>query len=265
MPDLPLLMTASVSTHGMKGADFSDEERETMYAETLSFYIRTLQKDRHQKIVFAENSDWDLNHLIRRLPEFDSSLIEFISVPHCQFDIAKGKGYNEMLLINYAVNTSSFIKEAGAFFKVTGRYPIYNLDYFIRSARESLSRGKVLYADIKDHKLYDYLNLGWEGHSFECRLFAATTAFYLRYFAPLYTSCNDYQGQLMESVLFNALISNKLGGGISLRFRREPHFGGLEGSNINSVSFTKKQDSLKGKFKRCIGNFVRVVFPSFYF
>ena len=36
---LPLLMTASVSTKGMKGACFSDTEREQMYLNALSFYI----------------------------------------------------------------------------------------------------------------------------------------------------------------------------------------------------------------------------------
>ena len=38
MIKLPILMTASVSTRGMAGADFSDEEREKMYLETLGFY-----------------------------------------------------------------------------------------------------------------------------------------------------------------------------------------------------------------------------------
>lgn len=36
MNKLPLLMTASVSTRGMIGACFTDEEREKMYCETLS-------------------------------------------------------------------------------------------------------------------------------------------------------------------------------------------------------------------------------------
>ena len=37
---LPILMTASVSTRGMIGADFSDAEREKMYLETLAYYIK---------------------------------------------------------------------------------------------------------------------------------------------------------------------------------------------------------------------------------
>lgn len=39
MEFLPILMTASVSTHGMKGACFSDEERYAMYLNSLTHYI----------------------------------------------------------------------------------------------------------------------------------------------------------------------------------------------------------------------------------
>jgi hypothetical protein len=42
MNKIPLLMTASVATRGMKGADFTDEEREKMYLSTIRFYIKEL-------------------------------------------------------------------------------------------------------------------------------------------------------------------------------------------------------------------------------
>ena len=44
MEFLPILMTASVSTHGMKGACFSDEERYAMYPSTLIRYISIIYK-----------------------------------------------------------------------------------------------------------------------------------------------------------------------------------------------------------------------------
>jgi hypothetical protein len=42
MNKLPLLMTASVSTRGMVGACFTDEEREKMYRESLMIYEKML-------------------------------------------------------------------------------------------------------------------------------------------------------------------------------------------------------------------------------
>ncbi len=110
---LPVLMTASVCTRGMKGACFSDEERERMYASALCFYIRKLTYNPDQRIIFAENSGWDLNHLKELLPPFNDSQIEFLSAPIEMFDISKGKGYNELLLINYAISNSLSMTKMG--------------------------------------------------------------------------------------------------------------------------------------------------------
>jgi len=260
------LMTASVSTHGMKGACFTDEEREMMYVDALTYYINNLlSKEPEQRIVFAENSGWDLTRIAARLPEYDKQRIEFVSLPVELFDVSRGKGYNEMLLINETVKRSQLVAESGGFFKVTGRYPVYNLDYFVsKASRRIYSKGYDMYCDIKDHKLYDWLRLGWNGHSFECRLFGLATDYWQKQFAEHYADCNDYEGRPMESVMF-LNVKNGGGGKKSLRFRREPHFGGLEGSNIDAPIFTKEQDSMRGKFKRFVGNMIRTFLPWFWF
>ena len=41
---MPLLLTASIDTRGMRGAMFSAEERERMYIDTLNFYISEFEK-----------------------------------------------------------------------------------------------------------------------------------------------------------------------------------------------------------------------------
>lgn len=146
--------------------------------------------------------------------------------------------------------------------KVTGRYPILNISSLIFQASMSIKKGTELYCDIKDHKIYDWLGLKWSGHSFECRIFASTTEFFISNLSPLYVECDDYApegGKLLEDVLFKYVkLTN---GKYSLRFKREPVFGGLEGSNIQALSFSKKQNSLKGKTKRFIGNGIRIFFP----
>lgn len=222
METLPVLMTASVSTRGMKGACFEDSEREAMYAGALSFYIENLLKDKRQRIVFAENSGWDLKNIEARLPEHNARQIEFLSVPAELFDISKGKGYNELLLINEAVKRSRVLQNSGAFFKVTGRYPIYNLSYFLKCANRLMRGDRVkLYADIKDHSLYDWLHLGWCGHSFECRLFAVEKQYYMDNIAPLYAECDDYSGNLLEKILFGYVkqCQNRGGGKSAFAFQ----------------------------------------------
>lgn len=117
MEILPILMTASVSTRGMKGACFSDEERYKMYLETLRHYISQFfinSPKGNVKLVFADNSGWDLQTFHDDLSkQFESEIInsniEFISLPPELFDITKGKGYNELLMINLAIDKSVFI------------------------------------------------------------------------------------------------------------------------------------------------------------
>ena len=136
-------MTASVSTRGMKGALYSDAQRELMYVDALTYYIQNLLPQGRYKIVFTENSGWDTKSLIEKLPRYNPSEIEFISLAPDDFDITKGKGYNEVLMINQAVGKSEFIKSAEGFFKVTGRYPVYNIKHFIDKASQFINRGGV--------------------------------------------------------------------------------------------------------------------------
>lgn len=262
--DLPVLLTAAVSTHGMKWALFTDEEREAMYLTTLQWYLEHLPG---YTFVFADNSDWDLAAFRAKLPpglaESVADRLEFVSVPHSLCDISKGKGYNEMIMITQTIARSKKISEAGAFFKVTGRYPVYNLKRFLRETVEAFDNGYELYADIKDHCLYDHLSYGWSGHAFECRLFGCTTGYFMRELAPLTSRCNDYEGRNLEDVLLDAVKVSR--SRIKVRFKREPHLGGVAGHTVHSLSFSRDHDDMKSKFKRLIGNAVRIFMPWFKF
>lgn len=200
---------------------------------------------------------------IRYPPPNNANNVEFISVPRTLCDLSKGKGYNEMILIRYAIQHSEFIKKEGAFFKVTGRYPIFNLSIFVSKAQEVLNIGNGLYCDIKDHKLYDWLRLGWCGHSFDCRLFGCSTEFFMTIFAPHTDECNDDEGRLLEAVLFDA--TKTFQGKIVDRFHREPHLGGMAGHQMNAISFSQNHDNYKSKLKRFIGNGIRIFTPWFKF
>lgn len=125
---IPILLTASVDTHGMKGAKFSAIEREKMYVDTLNYYIKDFSRRKENfTLVFGENSGWDPKSIKDKLVDAPNVNLEYITLSPNLFDISKGKSYNEMLLIDKVIESSSYIKKAGAFFKVTGRFPILNL------------------------------------------------------------------------------------------------------------------------------------------
>ncbi len=257
---LPVLMTASVDTRGMAGARYTAQEREKMYIEAIRYYLDTICRNPCQKIVFCDNSGWDLESL-REKVGCPSDSVEWLSLSPDDFDISRGKGYNEMLLMAQAVARSCFIRDAGGFFKVTGRYPIYNLGFFVKRASKAIfADGKEWYCDIKDHPIYDWLHLGWNGHSLECRLFGVANGFFCEKLAPLTEQCNDATGDLLEDVLFRA-VKGMSSDTIVMRFTREPHFGGVPGHFIQNLAFSQSHDCAKEKVKRFIGNFIRIFLP----
>lgn len=272
MNKLPILMTASISTRGMAGANFSDEEREKMYLETIRFYAKkVLAIDKDRQIVFAENSGWDMDLFKAKMGNLPEEQIEFISLDPRDFDVSKGKGYNELILINQALVKTKTLHDADAFMKVTGRYPVYNLLDYLHKAEEFFSAGGKFYGDIKDHKVYDILfprnTAKWNGHAAYTVLFATTVDFYKKNLGPLYKDCNDYEGRWVECVWYDALkrYRGQMGSGVSLRFRREPICGGLQGSNAQTIAFSKSNQSLKSSIIRFVGNFIRIFLPWFWF
>ena len=252
-------MTASISTHGMKGAFFSDKEREKMYLDTIHFYTNLFRDNKIQpNLIFAENSDWDLNYIKTQV---NYPNIEYISLPASQFDISKGKGYNEFLLIDQTIKLSKLLSSSNGFIKVTGRYPILNIKYFINKIKTT----DLIYCDLKDHSLYDRIGLNWSGHSCDTRIFYINTQFYTDNLMDKYKKCNDYTGYLAESLMYDFVKTlNIKDPKIKIRFKREPIMGGIEGSPVTSAMCSNNHTSFKSKTKTIIGNCFRIFIPWLY-
>lgn len=269
---LPLMMTGAISTNGMKGACYSSEEREKMYRDAMAFYIADLlMPDVDRKLVFAENSGWNLDEFKAAIREqFPSvmSRIEWISVDPTKCDVSKGKGYNELIMMTDAVNRSAFIQNAGAFMKVTGRYPVYNMRHYLERAEHYIfEMGYRYYGDMKDHRIYDVLfphnTQKWNGHVAQEVLIATTNDFYLQVLAPTYRDCNDYIDNHIENVWFKLLKPHrgKKDSKMILRFDEEPNCGGRQGSTNTTLFFSQNNQSILAKAKRCFRNFTRRFLP----
>lgn len=259
-----ILMTASICTHGMKGAFFSDKEREQMYLDTILYYCNQFKNEENRpNIIFVDNSDWDLNYIQSQIEysNIEYSNIEYISLKAAEFDISKGKGYNEFLLIDKAIEESKYLKQCNGFFKVTGRYPIINIKKFIQNIKNT----NLIYCDFKDHKIYDRLGLNWSGHSCETRIFYINREFYKTHLYNRYKKCNDYTGYLAENLMYDFVkkLDNR-NGDIKIRFHREAVLGGVEGSPATSIMCSNNHNSFKCKAKIFIGNCFRIFLPWLY-
>lgn len=134
-----LLMTATIDSghFGNVRTTIKDtEERRKQYEDALTKYICNSKFD---KIVFADNSLQSLDEsYFRELAEKNGKTIEFLE---CPGDVnkmrAQGKSYGEAALILDAFENSQLIHSEPAFYKVTGRVWVNNINKLVNDRPEN--------------------------------------------------------------------------------------------------------------------------------
>lgn len=122
------------------------EERLKDYELAMEFYSRQLEMGALDKIIFVDNSGYDLSSLSSR---FQSTNIEWISFFGLDYPNSFHRGYGEFRLIDHAFLHSTSLRTLGdddVVWKVTGRYIIDNIVNVINLAPKSFD----LYCDIKN-------------------------------------------------------------------------------------------------------------------
>ncbi len=263
---IPILLTASVDPHGMVGAKFTVEVREQMYVDTLLYYISLFMNDKGvQPLVFCENSGWFISSICEKVGHFPENVpIEYISINPELFDNTKGKGYNEFKMIDIALEQSDIVKQYNCFFKVTGRFPILNVNNLLMEVKNR----EVFRADCKDHRVYEWLHIPINGHVGECRFFYCTNDFYKQYFRGRYSELNDYEGRIAEMLMLDVIRSTKGQPGVSGRYRTQPLFSGCGGHSLGTNSkgwraffYSTDNDSLALRLKGQVRQLCRWIFP----
>lgn len=261
-----LLLTATINPNGMKNAKFSPKEREKMYIDTLNYYIYEFAKFPNESfsLVFLENSGWDSTTILNNLNKAPNVQIEYITLNSKEFNIEKGKSYNEMLLIDKGIEQSETIKKGKWFFKVTGRFPILNIYKLLKEVEKRGGNNMQFYGDCKDHKVYDWLHLPINGHAGECRYYATSVDFYNKNFKGKYKDLCDYEGKLVENLFLQVIRENKHNKDVHYRFRTQAHLTGSGGHSLGkglSFFYSTNNDSVSQKCKRAIRQLLRWIIP----
>ena len=257
---IPLLPTATINPHGMVGATFTAEERLEQYAEAVNFYLKSLPGD--QSIVFAENSGC-IEEIQRRFANepriewFDASQLD----EGKRYDQHRGKGYNEVLLLDATVRRSRFIQEHGAFFKVTGRLRVLNLKKLL-----SECQGMRFVADCKDHHVYELLRMPINGQMGECRYWFSTLDFFTDVIAPRYMELNDSANPpyLAEDLMLDVCRKSRTMPGCKDRFRTQARISGQGGHRLGSgwsFFYSTDNDSFALRLKSVMRQLLRWVMP----
>lgn len=241
-----LLMTATITPPNncpdLKRTD--PEIRMHDYFEALKFYVQ-IPPHFNDRIIFAENSNTDLTAL-KKIENFNihNKQIEFISFKDGNsFPPEYGKGYGEMLLMDYALNESQLIKQNDRIWKATGRLVLKNFSKLIHKSPDDYD----LYCDI--HHDFPMFKLT---HFFDPRFYSFNLEGYTRWFRPY---ISQLKGAHIEDFFYKILIEDLSHKKLAPRFKDVPLISGFVGSSNKNYMTVKKIIQRIGQ--QCM----RVVFP----
>lgn len=194
-----LLLTACVKPEGMSFTRIQDSgQRLKEYEDALDWYL----KHTPFRIVVVENTLTDFSD--RFAPYKESERLEFITFSGNNFDKGLGKGYGEGLIMRYAFEHSSILKDADRVAKITGRIIIENIMELIHRYFSFSHPIVMANTAISGDRFFAY-----------SLFFIAPKDFFINYFLPGIGKINDEEGYYFEHLLYNAMRSN------GLRFCRE--------------------------------------------
>ncbi len=175
-----------------------------------------------KRIVFCENSGYDLAQLVDDSKLFPECVVEFISLYGNECGETRGKGFAEIALIDHALRTSRFLMASEVIVKCTGRLSV-------RNAAKLVSR---LTADS-----YDVMCTLRRCLTFaDSRLFAATPTFLEKHLLPQQIRIDDARGVYFEHALARA-VSQSLVDDMKWRpFPIFPVIDGVSGTYGNSMN-----------------------------
>jgi hypothetical protein len=216
-----LLMTGTINSgyFGNVETKISDVElRKMQYYDTIEKYIL---KSNFDNIVFAENSDFPFDFsYFDELSQKHGKQFEYIAV---NTDIAKtqtnGKSYGEAHLISQAVKRSKFINLEKAFYKVTGRVFVANINKLINNKPSC--------------QFITRYNSKWCLTVF----FKANVEVFNRCLADIEDLCNDYSGASIEATYYQRLMNEKVS-----CFQIYPDLRGVVGST--GIPYTRSKKNL---------------------
>lgn len=186
-----ILLTGCVNPQGMILTKLQDKDvRLKQYLYAINWYI----KNTDLPIVFVENTNFNLNQYYTDI--MNSDRFEYITFEGNNYDKAKGKGYGEAIIMKYAFNHSTFIKENTYIIKITGRLVVQNISQLLYDYKKMLSNAKkdIICCDV-NRKLTTAFS----------RIVFMPYSFCVKFFFKEAERINDSQNNEFENVLSDSI------------------------------------------------------------
>lgn len=182
MTKLVLLLTGTINTSSVDYMKRNDSEsRINDYINAIERWLKTSKL----QIVFVENSDFNPDVFIKRFSSFKN--FEFIHFYGQTFPRNYGKGFGEILSIEYAFANSIHLKNADIIIKCNGRY-------FFEGVNKFYGLNAEIIANI-------HRNLSFA----DSRVFAFSPNFFFSYLLNYKSDLNDSSGVYFEHILAKAI------------------------------------------------------------
>lgn len=142
--------------------------------------------------------------------------------------------------------------------KVTGRFPIRNIQAMIREFKSR--KNLALSVDMVDHPIYDWLRLGWCGHSCRTIIYAVNLAFYRQHLYGRYAQIpRRFFGA--ESLMRAVCLATRREEGVYCRFHHEPWLSGFAWAVNHAWITANNYDGFGARLKRGIRQCIRWCLP----
>lgn len=216
-----ILMTATLTPPPSAIARADPELRLRDYCEALSFYL-SLPASRFDRIVFADNSDSDLNPLLE-LAQRDNrdKRVELLSFQANDHDPALGKAYGEFRIIDTALGASTCLNPHDHVWKTTGRLRCLNINELDLAS----SPNDCFVCDLYN---LPFVRSGrWDDRGrMELRLFRFQPQAYDRWIRHSQRNGPDF---FDEKYLYRVMLAARKEASISPRFPLQPTIAGVSG------------------------------------
>jgi hypothetical protein len=189
--NLSIILTACIKPINMPFLERTSEiDRLDDYKKT---FVRWCQNKFADKIIFIENSGYDLSFFHETSKNFPNKTIEIISSNlNNTFEKSLGKGYGEYLCLKEIFKNSKIVNNTDYYFKITGRYYVKNFNKIFEEFRKTKSD---IYVCIKNNLTYA-----------DSHVFGGSKIFFLKYVIPIASKINDSNGVFMEHCVAKATL-----------------------------------------------------------
>jgi hypothetical protein len=159
-----LVMTATITpkTGAFSLARTDPESRRRDYELALRHYLKVLSRGAFDLLLFAENSNADLDWLRPSVSEAGlTDKVEFLSLYGLDYPSEYSRGYGEFLLLDRVMDCPLMRAQSSdsIVWKITGRYRVANIEQLIRNRAQQFD----FYCNCRDYpvRLTDQYMQAW--------------------------------------------------------------------------------------------------------